>query len=181
MLRYLWEYSGLYREVIHTIKYKPSKRLCTAISKSIAESIEPLFPSADWDLIVPIPSSKQALLRRGFNQCAILAAAISVRVGVPWSIFALTHHGYRARQAEVSREKRYSNVRRALRAGTSAAAGKRILLVDDVLTTGATAGVAATALLGAGADAVDLFTIARAGSWSSTRAEIHGKLYPSAR
>lgn len=175
--RYLWEYEGIYRELLHTIKYKPSKRLATSLAKLIAPEIPTLFPSQDWNLIVPIPSSKAALLRRGFNQCVIVAAAMSVRCGVPWSIFALSHHGYRMRQAELRPERRLNNVKNALRASRQVVEGKSILLIDDVLTTGATTGVASSALLEAGAKSVDIFTIARSPNWHSARAEISKKLY----
>lgn len=176
-LRYLWEYEGIYRELIHTIKYKPSKRLANSLAKLLAPDIAPLFPQPDWNLIVPIPSSKPALLRRGFNQCVILASAISGVLGVPWSLFALTHHGYRMRQAELRPERRLANVKNALRAHRHLVEGKSVLLIDDVLTTGATTGVACKELFAAGAHTIDIFTIARSANWHSARAEIHKKLY----
>ncbi|NDC36670.1 MAG: ComF family protein [Proteobacteria bacterium] len=176
-LRYLWDYEGIYRELIHTIKYKPSKRLATALAKLIAPDIPKLFNYPSWELIVPIPSSKPALLRRGFNQCVILAAAVSVASEVPWSIFGLSHNGYRMRQAELRPERRLSNVKNALRASPQVVQGKAVLLIDDVLTTGATTGVACKELLDAGATTVDIFTIARSTNWHSARAEIYKKLY----
>lgn len=176
-LRFIWSYEGVYRELLHTIKYKPSKRLATALSKLIAPQIIELFPLPDWDMIVPVPSSKAALMRRGFNQCVILASACSAISKVPWSIFALTHQGYRSRQAQLAPARRLQNIRNALQANPNAVAGKRILLIDDVLTTGATISIASQELNRAGAVSIDVFTIARSTNWHSARAEMHESLY----
>ena len=176
-LRFIWNYEGIYRELIHTIKYKPSKRLATALSKLIAPQVIDLFPEPKWDMVVPVPSSKAALIRRGFNQCVILASACSAISKVPWSIFALTHQGYRSRQAQLAPSRRLQNIRNALCANTNVVKDKRILLIDDVLTTGATISIACQELDRAGAAYIDVFTIARSTNWHSARAEMYEKLY----
>jgi ComF family protein len=117
---------------------------------------------ADADLIVPVALQRWRLVRRQFNQSALLAREVSRRTGVPWSPFVLAKARATVPQAGLTRQARLENVRGAFTVPTrrrSAVAGRRIVLLDDVLTTGATAEAATRALLRAGASAVDVLVV----------------------
>jgi ComF family protein len=116
-----------------------------------------------YDLIVPVPLHFDRLRWRGFNQSLILARAI----GQAWHIetvpFVLTRTRATIPQTQLSESERRENVRGAFMVVTlQRLAGKTILLVDDVYTSGATAEECAKTLRRGGAEAVDVFTLARA-------------------
>ena len=118
----------------------------------------------DADLIVPAPLSKMRLLERGFNQAALIADIAGRAAGIPVDSFSLRRKkhtpihriGMDQRARELTVEKAFEVVRPSL------ITGKRILLVDDVLTSGSTASACARVLRKSGANRVEVFTVARA-------------------
>ena len=119
---------------------------------------------ADAQVIVPVPLHRARLWRRQFNQAAVLAREVSRASGVPWDPMALRRVKSTASQVGMTRPQRMDNVQGAFavapeRAG--AVAGRRVLLLDDVLTTGSTLNAAARALERAGAAGVDVLVFAR--------------------
>jgi competence protein ComFC len=115
-------------------------------------------------LAVPVPLHPRRERERGFNQAALLARALCARTGLPcdeWSL-ARTAHTEQHR-AGMDRQARRETVRGAFRvARPRLVEGQRVLLVDDVFTTGATASACASALLASGAREVFVLTVARA-------------------
>ena len=111
-------------------------------------------------LVAPIPLHRSRLRERGFDQAALLARAAARRFGLPCADLLVRTRPTKA-QVGLDRTRREANVRGAFRARV-AAPGARVCLVDDVLTTGATAADAARALLAAGAAHVEVRTLARA-------------------
>jgi ComF family protein len=112
--------------------------------------------------VVPVPLSKGRKRERGFNQAELIASAVAHEAGLPLRARLLTKTKERPPQAGLSASARRSNVASAYRARLPRSLqGETLLLVDDVLTTGATAEAAARALLAAGAGAVDVLTLAR--------------------
>jgi len=114
------------------------------------------------DLVVPVPLHRRRLWWRGFNQAAILGEEISRRLKVPLDATAIVRKRATAAQTSRDHDARRRNVRRAFAVAKPArVAARAVLLVDDVMTTGATADECARVLLEAGARSVDVFTLAR--------------------
>jgi ComF family protein len=114
------------------------------------------------DLVLPVPLAQERLAERGYNQAWELARRVAMRLQRPASARLLTRPLARAPQAGLGREQRRRNLQGAFAVALpQAVAGRRIALVDDVLTTGATAAEATQALLAAGAAAVQVWALAR--------------------
>ena len=177
-IRFLWPYADRARDLIQRMKYRPSKRLCCLAGGFLARSFPLLFRTGYWHALVPIPASNASLQERRFNQCALLAATLEVslratRKPVPLlSLFALKHKGCKAPQASLNHSLRLTNVAYSFQAEQKEVSGRRILLIDDVITTGATSAAAAIALLEAGAKSVDLLALARSDAWQEYRFRI---------
>lgn len=171
-IRYIWNYEGIVREYVSTMKYNPSRHLTNRLTDFIYWDEGSSLKTTTWDHIVPIPASAQSLHRRGFNQCQILAEGISQKFQTTLTINALSHLGVKFPQVSLHTKKRIKNVLHAFQAYPEITQGKRILLIDDVITTGATSAAAAQALYRAGALEVDILALARSPSWIESRFEI---------
>jgi ComF family protein len=117
---------------------------------------------AHADLIIPVPLHRTRLIKRRFNQSALLARAISQRCGVPMDAHSLLRAKRTPSQGGLSAQGRRRNVQGAFRVDNPALiAGKRLVLIDDVMTTGATLNACARSLKRAGAQRVDGVCLAR--------------------
>ncbi len=119
---------------------------------------------ADADLLVSVPLHRWRLFARRFNQSALMAHALARRTGKRWSPSALVRQRATPSQASLPAAERRRNVKGAFAVPARVRpqiAGRRMLLIDDVLTTGSTANACTEALLKAGAKAVDVLTLAR--------------------
>lgn len=155
-------YGDVSRDLVLGLKYQGRRDGLSTLAGWMARAGADLL--AEADLITPVPLHYFRLVRRGFNQSGWLAAALSRASGVPLSVDALKRTRATPIQGNLSAEGRRGNVQGAFRVRGSRAKlikGKRILLVDDVLTTGATAEACARTLKRAGAACVDLITLAR--------------------
>jgi ComF family protein len=152
-------YEGTLRELIHLYKYARIETLW----KPLAEFLAGALPLDErFDAVTPVPLHWRKQWQRGFNQSDLLAQAIARRRGVP-VVRALGRTRFTQTQAGLSNSERRKNVAAAFRCRRSAKtlAGKRVLLIDDVMTTGSTAAACARALKQAGAARVVLATVAR--------------------
>ncbi|MDX2155989.1 MAG: ComF family protein [Hyphomicrobiaceae bacterium] len=119
----------------------------------------------DAELLIPVPLTRWRLVRRQFNQSAILAAELSQISGIPWSPFILMKTRSTRPQVELTGAARRDNLRGAFevpRPVRQRLSGRRVVLIDDVVTTGATAEACTRALIGGGAARVDVLTLGRA-------------------
>lgn len=160
--RAVCRFDGTARELIHRLKYGDRTDLALTLGRMMAQAGRELLPNAD--LLVPVPLHRTRLWSRRFNQAAALAQIVSRQSGVPLAPLALARVKRTRQQVGLTRPQRADNLQGAFKVPPGARPqieGRRILLVDDVLTTGATANAAARALLRAGADAVDILTFAR--------------------
>ncbi len=155
-------YSGVAGRMVQGLKYHDRTDLAPWMARWMARAGAELVQDAD--LVVPVPLHWQRFFARKFNQSAELARALSGLTGLPFSPSALKRVKGTRRQVGLERSQREENVRAAFRVPAEAEieiAGRRVLLVDDVYTTGATVRAAAKALKKGGAGAVDVLTFAR--------------------
>jgi ComF family protein len=152
-------YAGTLRRLIHLLKYDRVRTLAAPLSAYLLRSLP---RDETFDFIVPVPLHWRRRMKRGFNQSNLLARALSRSTGIPVKQALQRVKAGRA-QAGLSNSARRRNVNQAYRCIAEAAMrGKRILLVDDVMTTGSTAAACARSLKTAGATRVALLTLARA-------------------
>jgi ComF family protein len=164
-------YDGRMRDLIHALKYDRIHPVADRLGVLLAAAITQLSPIAPSELLViPVPLHRSKQTQRGFNQARALAqgAMKSLSTSHPdWHLTLAPGTLMRLRstqsQAGLTPRQRRLNVRGAFRVSDPAAiAGKNILLIDDILTTGATARAAAQSLIKAGAASVYVATLARA-------------------
>lgn len=147
------------REAIHSLKYANGRGLAAPLADYMVAAWRRVAPPADC--IVPVPLHASRLAERGYNQSALLARALGAAVGLPVDEKLVLRQRATRQQALLSAAERRANVEDAFVCGASAA-GKRIVLIDDVCTTGATLEACAAAVRAAGATSVWALTLAQA-------------------
>ena len=155
-------FSGVIRVALHRLKYSGERRLAAPLADAMAARWE--AAGVGGEMLVPVPVHAERARRRGYDQAVLLATVASLHLGTPW-LAALERTRRTAPQFDLGRRARRTNVTGAFAIrGPSQAArieGRWVVLVDDVVTTGATLVACAEALYGAGAVAVSAVTVAR--------------------
>jgi ComF family protein len=149
-------YQGTLRKLIHLFKYSGMRRLARPLGALLADALP---RDRQFDLVTPVPLHWRRRWQRGFNQSELLGKAIARARRIPAKNVLRRASATRA-QAGLSNAQRRENVVGAFRA-RGRVNGLRILLIDDVMTTGATAGACARALKKAGAKSVAVLALAR--------------------
>jgi ComF family protein len=161
-VRTIGPYEGALRQAVLMAKHALYEPLAIALGQRLAQAIEQQPLAERPDLVVPVPMHWLKRIWRKTNPASTIAGAVARRLELQSNIGLLICRRRLRHQATLKPRERRENVRGAFRASRRwNIAGKRILLVDDVMTTGATAHEASRALLKAGAAAVDVATVAR--------------------
>lgn len=151
-------YAGRSRQLIHLFKYEGMRPLAGPLGRWLLRA----FPrESPFDRLVPVPMHWWKEFRRGFNQSQLLALELSRHTGIP-VLPALRRVRNSSVQAGLSRAERRRNVQGLFGAAPGVSvSGLRLMLIDDVLTSGVTANACAAALKKAGAVRVEILTLAR--------------------
>jgi ComF family protein len=155
-------YDDVARTLVHALKYHDRTDLAPAMGRWMARAGEELL--AEADLLVPVPLHWRRGWSRRYNQSGALARVIEKQCGVPVASDVLRRIRPTPQQIGLNRSQRASNVQGAFKAAADRSAaihGRRVVLIDDVLTSGATADACARALLRARAAQVDVLVFAR--------------------
>lgn len=151
-------YEGTLRELVHLFKYSRIRTLADPLGIMMASALP---RDQRFDMLVPMPLHWLRQWQRGYNQARLLARVVSRRTGIP-VVNAMRRSRATAPQAGLTNAKRRRNVAGAFSVRKRVdIGGARVLLVDDVFTTGATASACAGALKRAGADHVSVLALAR--------------------
>ncbi len=155
-----FEYDGAVREAIHAFKFQGFKKIGRELVRLVSHKLHGI--DREVDFVVPVPVSAKRLRERGFNQSYIIAEEIGALTGLSVEYALLAKNEGVRDQFSLSRNERKKNVRGAFRVNRpDQLSGRRILLVDDLFTTGYTAAEAARTLVRAGSSDVVLFALAR--------------------
>ncbi len=153
---------GVVLEAIHRFKYQRQLWFENFLAGLFLREALPALRGEPWDLIVPVPLHPLKLREREFNQASRLAAPLAAALKIPLNTKLLRRVNPTATQTLLTRAERTANMRGAFAVRSCVQLdGERVVLVDDVFTTGATTSACARALLGAGAGEVCVWTVAR--------------------
>jgi ComF family protein len=150
---------GPLRQGIHRFKYERLASLAEPFGEMLADYWHANQLTAD--LLIPVPLHPSRERDRGYNQSNLLAQRLAVQVGVPVSAHGLRRTRMTAVQMELNAAQRKENVSDAFACGDERVRGTRVMVIDDVCTTGATLDACAKALLKTGAESVMGLTLAR--------------------
>jgi ComF family protein len=149
-------------EAIHHYKYNRALWFEPFLAGLLIERAQPVLAASSWDAIVPVPLHSAKLREREFNQAERLSRRLSGTMRIPVETGYVRRAVPTRTQTLLSREERLANVRNAfVTAEGLNLTGKTLVLVDDVMTTGATTSACAKVLRQAGADKVCVWTVAR--------------------
>jgi ComF family protein len=158
--RAVYPFTGPIREAIHRFKYGRERARAAHLGQPVVALLDQC-PASDAYRLLPVPLSAARRRERGYNQAEELARVLAAATGWPLDTALVRTRATRP-QVGLDRAARHQNVRGAFTWQGTTLAGAHLVLVDDVLTTGATADECAAVLKAAGADWVGLVTVARA-------------------
>jgi len=158
-LRAAGAYAGALRDALHALKFGGKRTLARPLASLMVEQCGALL-GPDVDALVPVPLARQREQERGYNQATLLAGHLASATGVPVKSRWLSRRRSTRPQTELTAGERRGNVARAFSASPRVA-GAHVVLVDDIVTTGATAAECARTLREAGARTVGVLAVAR--------------------
>lgn len=157
-------YEGAARDMLHSFKYQHKTHLRRPLALLTLEGLTDYIVGKAPDIIVPVPLHRSRLRNRGFNQAVLLGDVFSSSLSIPMLLNGLVRTRQTEPQIELSAEQRRNNVKGAFTSAKPAdIKGKRVLLLDDVMTTGSTVDECSRELKKAGASSVLVITAARTG------------------
>jgi ComF family protein len=152
-------YGGTLRDALHALKFGGARALARPLGALVLDQCGALL-GPHVDALIPVPRPRRPPRARGFNQAALIAAYLAAASGLPVKAAWLSRRRGTRPQTELTATERQANVAQAFLASPRAA-GAHVVLVDDIVTTGATAAECARTLRGAGARAVGVLAVAR--------------------
>ena len=160
----VYEKDGLLAQLIHDFKYKGHRYLGASLSLRYAELLSVEKSVENYELVIPVPMHWWRLSRRGFNQSTVIAHTLANQLKLPLCLHVLRRRRYTRRQVGMSAAERKKNIKNSfvVRRPTTVRS-KKVLLVDDVFTTGATTLACTEVLLNEGVDRVGISVIALRG------------------
>jgi ComF family protein len=156
-----WLYEFPLSHLVQALKYEGALAHARVLGTLLADEVKRVHPGREA-ILVPVPLHHRRLQQRGFNQSHEIARIVARRLHWPLAARALRRTRDTTSQVGLSRTQREQNLHGAFAVEPALIKGRRVILLDDVLTTGSTAHAAASALQAAGATRVDLVAVARA-------------------
>jgi ComF family protein len=153
------QYFGTLRSAILHLRHRKNIPLGEFLARVMLSVLD--VQSWKIDIVVPIPLAPHRLVERGYNQAELLAQPIAESFPVHYPKDSLIRSHETVKQFELTAKERWENLLDAFSANTTQVAGAKVLIVDDIMTTGATLNAAATALKKAGAAEVYALTLAK--------------------
>jgi competence protein ComFC len=153
-------FEGPLRQALHSLKYKRDIILADTLAQVLVEAWRAY--GLPGDLVLPVPLSRERLRERGYNQAALLARGFADLAGLAYTPTGAARVRPTASQVGLSASRRWENLAGAFKGESRAVAGRTVMLIDDVCTTGSTLRACAEALKAAGAAGVWGLTVARA-------------------
>ncbi len=150
---------GVFTECMYRFKYSNKRVYAYTFAAEAVRHNRTLFMRNDFDVIVPVPLHKDRLKTRGYNQAYLFAKELSKLTGIPVDRETLKRQKKTAFLKEMSYTERQYSLKNAFNIGKNGVLSKKVLLVDDIFTTGATADRASEKLLEAGAESVHVLCI----------------------
>jgi competence protein ComFC len=152
-------FSGVSRKALHSLKYRQNLSLGNILARPLVEMI--LNSGWNIDMIVPVPLSRSHQRQRGYNQAACISYPVALRMNIPHSTNSMKRIKETETQISLDVNKRFTNLMDAFYANPAKLNKRNILLIDDVITTGATMQNCAIALKNAGAEKIYCLSVAR--------------------
>ncbi len=156
-----FSYADPVSHLIHNLKFHHDLSLARTLGLLLGRHLQQHCPDAEVELLLPVPMHYTRLMQRGFNHAGEIAKVVGKTLGLPTAMKLMGKNGSKTPQRTLALEQRTTNVRGSFRQ-ISALPAKRIAIVDDVMTSGATAEAFASALKLAGAEKVHCWVVARA-------------------
>ncbi len=157
-------YSGFWyvqtvKALIHSMKYAHKRKVAPYLARELFEAMFTDAPWNQYECLVPVPLYRSRARERGYNQSLLLAEALSKLVGIPVENNLLIKHRATQSQTRLTADLRYANVKGSFRCINRGDYGN-VLLIDDILTTGATVSACSQALKSVGVEQVGVITVA---------------------
>ena len=153
-------YTGPLTELVPRYKFHNKTALRRTFAAVILNFLKRYEIMLKADIIMPVPLHPARLRERGYNQAALIAESLSQTLSIPYTDKALERARHTPRQSELGQKERFTNIMGAFKMSPSSVIkGNHVILIDDLLTTGATASEAARALKAAGAAEVTVIAL----------------------
>ena len=152
---------GIVQEMMHRLKYEQTPEIGTRLGEIAGEKLRSLVPIHHFEVVVPVPIHRKRLHTRGYNQSAVFGRALADASGIPFDEHSFIKHEHTESQTKKTRAERIKNVENSFSViHPERVKGRHILLVDDVITSGATLEACGKILLAHGAAKISVFSIA---------------------